>query len=156
MTSAAGLTIGLLSELGKCSISAIRYYEEVGLLPKASRKQGGHRIYNESDLRRLRFVRRCREFDFSVEETKLLANVFENADRSCAEVRDLAQRHLTSVRAKLAELRALERDLRQFVESCDARCAGGPGPSCQPLQDLTKVSESALTAGSSNAERTSK
>ncbi len=137
MTGANGLTIGVLAERGGCSVPTVRYYEEVGLLPPADRRPGGHRVYGEADLRRLKFVRRCRDFDFSIDEIRTLAEVMEDGDRSCVEVRDLARTHLSAIRAKLFELRALERDLKQFVESCEAGCVGGPGPQCSVLDDLS-------------------
>lgn len=108
-------------------------------MPPADRKSGGHRVYGEADLRRLKFVRRCRDFDFSIDQIKALAEVMENGDRSCTEVRDLAASHLSKVRARMFELRALERDLKQFVESCDSGCVGGPGPSCSVLTDLSST-----------------
>ena len=57
---------------------------------------------------------------------------------SCTDARDLAQEHLVAVRAKLAELKALERSIAAFVMSCDASCAGGAGPDCVILDDLSK------------------
>ncbi len=134
-----GLTIGTLAERGGCSVPTVRYYEEVGLLPPADRKVGGHRVYGEADLRRLKFVRRCRDFDFSIDEIRTLAEVMEDGDRTCTEIRDLAATHLAKVRAKMFDLRALERDLRQFVESCEAGCLGGPGPQCTPLDALSST-----------------
>ena len=55
------------------------------------------------------------------------------------EARDLAQEHLTAVRAKLRELQALERSIAGFIATCDASCAGGPGPDCAILEDLAKA-----------------
>jgi hypothetical protein len=52
--------------------------------------------------------------------------------------RDLAQEHLAAVRAKLSELQALERSISGFVANCDSSCAGGPGPDCVILDDLSK------------------
>lgn len=54
------------------------------------------------------------------------------------EARDLAQEHLTSVRAKLNELKGLEGSIMDFIATCDASCAGGPGPDCAVLEDLAK------------------
>ena len=62
----------------------------------------------------------------------------QDRGRSCTEARDLAQEHLIAVRAKLAELRALERSIVSFVISCDAPCVGGPGPDCVILEDLAE------------------
>lgn len=49
-----------------------------------------------------------------------------------------AARHLDDMRAKMRELKALERSLVSFVEACDTSCAGGPGPDCVILGDLGK------------------
>jgi hypothetical protein len=54
------------------------------------------------------------------------------------DARDLAQEHLTTVRAKLNELKALERSIAGFIAACDRSCAGGPGPDCAILDDLAK------------------
>lgn len=40
---------------------AIRYYEEVGLLEPAARSEGDYRLYDESDLERLRYIRSLRD-----------------------------------------------------------------------------------------------
>ena len=62
------LTIGALADETRCSIPTIRYYEQVGLMPEANRRPGGHRFYGEPDLKRLTFIRRCRDFGFSIGE----------------------------------------------------------------------------------------
>jgi hypothetical protein len=60
----------------------------------------------------------------------------KDRERSCLEARDLAQEHLMDVRAKLRELKALERSIADFVKTCELSCAGGPGPDCAILEDL--------------------
>jgi DNA-binding transcriptional MerR regulator len=114
----------------------VRYYEEIGLLPPASRRHGGQRSYDEEDVGRLIFIRRCRDFGFSIEQVRVLATLIQDRERSCLEARDLGLAHLEAVRAKLDELNALERAIAGFVESCDSACAGGPGPDCVALSDL--------------------
>ena len=130
------MKIGSLAERTGTNAPTIRYYEEIGLLPRPSRRDGGQRSYGEEDVRRLTFIRRCREFGFPIEQVRTLAALFQDQGRSCMEARDLAYEHLTAVRAKLKELRALERSIAAFVESCDSACAGGPGPDCVILDDL--------------------
>src|SRR3982074_2508246 len=104
---ASPLTIGALAERTDCKVPTIRYYEEIGLLPKAGRRPGGHRFYREADLKRLTFIRRCREFQFPLEKVR-----------------------------ELVELQALERSLSQFAENCSSQCAGGPARECVILEDL--------------------
>jgi hypothetical protein len=62
----------------------------------------------------------------------------EDGERSCMEARDLAQEHLRAIRAKLGELKALERTIAGFIATCDATCAGGPGSDCAILEDLAR------------------
>lgn len=134
--TAPGLTIGALAERTGCNPPTIRYYEEIGLLPRPGRRASGHRTYGDADLRRLTFIRRCRDFGFPVEQVRALVALTEASDRDCAEARDVAQAHLDAVREKLVELQALERTLASFVDSCNAACAGGPAARCTILEDL--------------------
>jgi len=132
------LKIGTVANRTSTNTPTIRYYEEIGLLPRASRRDGGQRSYGDEDVRRLTFIRRCRDFGFSIDQVRSLVALVQDRERSCMEARDLAQTHLEVVRTKLSELKALERTIASFVESCDASCAGGPGPDCVILGDLAQ------------------
>ncbi len=132
------LRIGELAERTGTSAPTIRYYEEIGLLRAAPRQAGNQRVYGRVDVDRLTFIRRCREFDFSIGQVRTLVGLLDNQSSSCLDARELAATHLEAVRAKMRELRALERSLVGFVAACDARCAGGPGPDCVILGDLGK------------------
>jgi DNA-binding transcriptional MerR regulator len=133
-----GLKIGALADRTGTNAPTIRFYEEIGLLRSPDRQAGGQRIYGDEDVRRLRFIRRCREFGFPIEVVRSLVVVLHNPHSSCMEARDLAQQHLVGVRQKIADLETLERNLTTFVADCDAGCAGGPGPDCVILDDLSK------------------
>lgn len=130
------LKIGELARRAGTNAPTIRYYEQIGLLPTASRRDGGQRRYGEEDVRRLTFIRRCRDFGFSIEQVQTLAALVQDRERTCLEARDLARERLDAVRAKLKELMALERTIAAFVEDCEGACAGGPGPDCAILADL--------------------
>ncbi len=132
------LRIGGLAKRTGANAPTIRYYEEIGLLPPAGRREGGQRCFDEEDVKRLTFIRRCREFGFPIEQVRTLISLMHDPARSCTEARDLAQDHLDAVRAKLIELKALEQSIAAFVQTCDASCAGGPGPNCSILEDLAE------------------
>ncbi len=134
----AALTIGRLAQRSGTNPPTIRYYEQIGLLRRADRKVGGHRVYGDADLRRLTFIRRCRDFGFPIEQVRSLVDLLENGDRSCVEARDLAQANLQAVRARLKDLLSLETSLMQLVNDCDTACVGGPGPDCVILGDLSE------------------
>ncbi len=133
------LSIGALAKRSGTNPPTIRYYEEIGLMRRAARRDGGHRTYGDADLKRLTFIRRCRELGFPIDQVRSLVDLLENGDRSCLDARDLARRNLEDVQTKLSELKALEADLAKLVKDCDAACVGGPGPDCVILEDLTQT-----------------
>src|SRR3546814_14409900 len=119
------MTIGQLAKRTDSNAPTIRYYEEIGLLPKASRKASGHRTYSDADLKRLTLIRRCRDFGFSIEQIRLLVGLTEAPDGKCTEVRDLALTHLNTVREKRRALQELEQSLLGFVQDCQTDCEDG-------------------------------
>lgn len=134
MGGKSGLTIGHLARRAKCSVPSVRYYEEIGLLPKARRLEGGHRVYDPQDVQRAVFIRRCREFGFSIERIRHLLGVSGGAP--CSAARDIAQAHLDDIRSKLRELVALEASLARFVSNCTAGCGDSVARNCSLFDDL--------------------
>lgn len=141
--NASTLSIGTVAKRTGCTVPTIRYYEDIGLLPPAARTEAGQRHYGDATLRRLTFIRRCREFGFSIERVRELVGLTDQPDRPCVEVRDIAAAHLAAVRHKLDDLRALENSLDAFVCSCDTACAGGPAVDCSILEDLALPAQDA-------------
>lgn len=136
MSAVLSRSIGAALKQTGCSLPTIRYYEEVGLLPAAPRTEGNQRHYDDTAIRRLTFIRRCRDFGFTIEQVRELAGLVDEPNRDCVEVRDIAQAHLQEVQQKLAEPQALEASLSAFVGSCNAACAGGPAVDCTILEAL--------------------
>lgn len=149
MSAALPLSIGAASKQTGCSVPTIRYYEEVGLLPPAPRTDGNQRHYDEAAIRRLTFIRRCRDFGFSIGQVRELVGLVDQPQRDCVEVRDIAQAHLAAVQEKLRELQALEASLSRFVASCNSACAGGPAVDCTILEDLSTPAGTGAAAGAS-------
>lgn len=137
----ARLSIGLVARRTGATVPTVRYYEEIGLLPAASRTAAGQRSYDEATVRRLVFIRRCRELGFSIEQVRELVGLVDEPDRPCVEVRDIAAFHLQQVRRKLDELRELEVSLSAIVCGCDNACAGGAAVHCTILEDLAVPGE---------------
>jgi MerR family transcriptional regulator, mercuric resistance operon regulatory protein len=129
-----GLTIGKLSQLTGVNIETIRYYEKVKVLPQPSRTQSGRRVYGPMERRILAFVRRSRELGFSLDEVRALLKLGGPDKASCREVRVIAAHHLDGIRAKIGDLRKLERLLAKTV----AQCTGSATPDC-PVLDILDV-----------------
>lgn len=140
--------IGDLARQAGCSVPTIRYYEEIGLVPRAARRSSGHRAYDASALELLGFIRRCRDFGFTIEQTRAIVSLADGRPRACLKARDIAQGHLKTVRERMLELLDLERSLSRFVDECTSLCADGPAPECMILRDLgLKRSRTASRAG---------
>jgi MerR family transcriptional regulator, mercuric resistance operon regulatory protein len=103
----------------------IRYYENRGLLAPPGRSVGGHRLYTEDHLARLKFIRRARELGFSLGEISGLISLADAGNRSCDEVRETTASHLTDVREKIRDLRKMERTLKGLVRQCDNNSSPG-------------------------------
>lgn len=123
MPSAAGplIPIGALAARTRCNIETIRFYEKIGVLSKPARTEGGHRAYGPAHVERLTFVRRARELGFALDEVRALLQLAAASDVPCAEVKDLATTHLTGVKTKIADLRAMQKALTALIGQCDAR-----------------------------------
>lgn len=132
-----GYGIGELARRAGVAVANIRYYEDVGILPPAGRGQGGQRHFDDTDLRRLRFVKNCRELGFPLKRVRALVQLSEAATRTCNEARDLAADQLAVVRDRLTALKALEEELTRQVADCDAGCFNGPSPGCSIFTSLS-------------------
>jgi MerR family mercuric resistance operon transcriptional regulator len=131
------LTIGGLSQLTGVNIETIRYYEKIKVLPVPSRAANGRRMYGPMEHRILAFVRRSRELGFSLDEVRALLRLGGPEKASCREVREIAAHHLDDIRAKIADLRKLERLLTKTV----AQCTGTTAPEC-PVLDILDIQRS--------------
>ena len=109
----------------------IRYYEEIGLI-RPMRGENGYRAFRDSDLHKLAFMGRARSLGFSIEECRALLALYEDRDRASGDVKALAVGHLAQIRAKIAELHAMEATLAELVECC----AGDARPDCPILSGL--------------------
>jgi MerR family mercuric resistance operon transcriptional regulator len=131
---AENLRIGELSQLSGVNIETIRYYERIKMLPPPPRTLSGRRIYGSTDLRALDFIRRSRELGFSLDKIRALLRLGGPGKASCREVREIAAHHLDDVRAKLGDLKKLERLLAKTV----AKCTGRTAPDC-PVLDILDI-----------------
>lgn len=126
------LTIGKLAQSTGVNIETIRYYEHIGMLPAPPRSAGGHRLYDSGHLKRLSFVRRCRELGFPLDEVRALLALVDGGGYSCEDVRLRTVQHLGAVRGRIADLRLMEHTLDRMV----ARCDGGKVPDCPIIETL--------------------
>ena len=127
-----GLQRSQLAKQTGCHLETIRYYETIGLMPEPQRSPKGYRLYDEAHVRRLRFILRSRELGFGIEEIRGLLHLVDRKSQTCAEVQERTKPHLAEIRAKIADLRRIERLLAQTMAQCSAEAI----PECPILDAL--------------------
>lgn len=126
------MRIGELALLTRTRASAIRYYEQIGLLPAPKRVNGSHRRYDNADVERLGFIRRCRALGFSLEQVHQFARIAQSGGRATDHCRKIVHGRLVSVRARIAEMRAVEARLAELLADGTAN----PGSTITPCARL--------------------
>ena len=113
---------------------SIRHYETLGIVPKASRSESGYRIYKESDVHILVFVKKARSFGFSMKEIKKLISLWRNKSRASSEVKNLAASHIKDLEEKILELQTMVDTLKHLSRNCH----GDNRPDCPIIDSLSK------------------
>jgi Cu(I)-responsive transcriptional regulator len=126
------MNIGELSKNSGVSTKLIRHYEEIGLVPKATRTDNGYRIYLENDIHYLRFIKRARELGFPLNDIKRLLSLWKNKSRRSMQVKILANKHLKDLDKKIKQMKDIADSLRHLVHSCH----GDNRPECPILKEL--------------------
>ena len=130
-------SIGALAKEVGVKVVTIRYYEQIGILPSPERTEGNYRSYNRAHAEKLRFVRRCRELGFPLEQIRDLFRLLSENAGSCQEICAIAHRHLESVERKLADLNRLASELRRISLSCSG---SKPMAECRIIEALSSNS----------------
>jgi MerR family mercuric resistance operon transcriptional regulator len=137
------IPIGELSRRTECNIETIRYYERIGLVPRADRRGGRFRRYGAPDVARLRFVRRARQLGFPLGDVRALLRLAAGDGEDVrAEARSVFSAHVTEICAKIADLQSMERVLSEAIREC----AAGRHPNCPLInvlsEDLDRIERS--------------
>jgi Cd(II)/Pb(II)-responsive transcriptional regulator len=128
------VSIGELAKETGVKVVTIRYYEQVRVLPPPERTQGNYRTYSREHAKRLRFIRRCRDLGFSLDEIRDLLRLSSEDAQSCADVCLIAERHLEAVQEKIADLNRLASELRSISASCNGN---RPMAECRIIEALS-------------------
>jgi len=126
------MNIGEAAEAVGVSTKMIRHYEQIGLLPEATRTYSGYRQYSERDLSVLRFIRQSRRLGFSMRQIADLIGCGPIPIARAARSRLLAGQHLADLAEKMRELS----EMKQGLESLVAACHGDDDPHCAILEQL--------------------
>jgi MerR family mercuric resistance operon transcriptional regulator len=126
------LTIGRLARAADVGVETIRYYQDRKLLP-VPKSSGAFRYYSLSLVERIRFIKRAQELGFSLEEVRELLQLEDGADR--ASIRRVAADRLFQIETKLADLKRMQRVLKELVTECEHTRGDVPCPIIGTLRE---------------------
>ena len=149
------LRIGEIAKRAGVSIDTLRYYERLKLLPRPRRSSGGFRLFAPEHIERVKFIKQAQDLGLSLDEIRgLLAT--GGADE-CRKVRDLLQRKLTELDARLKAMKGFRRVLARHLSACDAELEGHGNSACCPVLPVTDESaSSSSTLKLRNVDRTNR
>lgn len=125
------MNIGDVAEQSGLPAKTIRYYEDIGLV-RPRRGENGYRAFDRADVHKLVFLARARSLGFTIEDCRALLALYEDRGRASADVKRVAEEHLTSIDRKIEALQAMRGTLSDLV----TRCHGDDRPDCPILEDL--------------------
>ena len=128
------MNIGQLARRAGVPIDTVRYYERQQLLATAQRSAGGYRVFSDTDLTRLRFIRRAKALGFTLEEIGELLRLSDQRADDMAQVRETAVHKLQDIQQRITELQRMHAALEQLVDACPGH---GTLAACPILGALT-------------------
>jgi len=128
------VNIGQLARQAGVPIDTVRYYERQQLLATAQRSAGGYRVFSDTDLTRLRFIRRAKALGFTLEEIGELLRLSDRRGEDMAQIRETAVHKLQDIQQRITELQRMHAALEQLVDACPGH---GTLAACPILGALT-------------------
>ncbi|MCV0387575.1 MAG: helix-turn-helix domain-containing protein [Nitrobacter sp.] len=128
------MSIGRLAKAASTKVVTIHYYERIGLLPRPPRTSGNYRSYDHEHVSRLRFIRRCRDLGFTLDQIRDLLRLSAHKEQDCTNVDRLAAAHLAEIEGKIADLNRLAVELRRLNNCC---VGGGRIADCRIIEALS-------------------
>ena len=127
------LRISDVAERGGVNLQTIRYYEREGLLPEPPRLASGYRVFPETAVQRVRFIKLAQELGFSLAEIRELLSIQVDPRKDCSDVQRLARAKVRDIEEKIRTLESMNRVLTKLADACPG-C--GPSNECPILESI--------------------
>lgn len=131
------MNIGQAAKASGVSAKMIRYYESIQLIKAGKRTDAGYRIYGDSDVHTLRFIKRARTLGFSLEQIADLLSLWQDPARASADVKSIALEHVAQLEQRIRELT----EMRDTLSDLALACSGDHRPDCPILHGLAASSD---------------
>ena len=138
------MNINEVAKLTELSPRQIREYEKLGLLQSIQRTDSGYRIFSDTQLQRLKFIKHARDVGFSLAQIEALLALQDNKQRSNAKVKALTRNHIDELSDKIQRLQSMKATLQGWHDSC----LGDGSPTCSILEGLQDGVQDGVQDGS--------
>jgi len=115
------LKIGKLAKATQVNVQTVRFYERENLLPIPKRSPGGYRLYELTDVDRIRFIKQAQNLGFSLDEIRDLLSLRVDANSNCSQVKTYAEIKITEIKTKISELARIAQTLESLVGDCNKK-----------------------------------
>ncbi|XDZ52224.1 Cu(I)-responsive transcriptional regulator [Neisseriaceae bacterium CLB008] len=129
------MNISQVATLTQLSAKMIRRYEELGLLPDVPRTEADYRVYQDRHVAALSFIKRARDLGFSLKQIEALMTLWHDQHRASADVKKLAQEHISLLEDKAKQLQEMANTLKTWTQYC----SGSDDPNCPILNSLAQA-----------------
>lgn len=109
------LQIGELAKQAGIAVSALRYYQEVGLLEPSYISDSKYRYYQFSDIALAKFIKKSQRLGFTLDEIRQILNERHEGKSPCPKVRTLAKQKINKLHEQIDELKKLEKELKDYI-----------------------------------------
>lgn len=137
MPALATLSLAVLADKSGVDADTIRSYNRLGLISRPRRTPNGLQLYPADEAERVTFIRRALELGFPVPSIREMLGIGRRKSLSCGDIYAIAERQLSDIRRRLADLKGMEAALAPLVDSCPR--GGGLG-NCTIVNALSRPS----------------
>ena len=130
------MNIGKAAKLSGLTVKTVRYYANINLVKPYQDIDTAYRDYSDEDIAKLQFIGKARQFNFNIEDCRVLMSLYEDKNRPSKEVKELTLEKISEIDKKLSELKSLRDQLSYLAKNCH----GDNKPDCPILDALAKQS----------------
>ncbi len=111
------MKIGQVAAISGLTIKTIRYYEDIGLLePSVERSQSGYRLFEESVLSRLTFIKRAKSLGLSLQEIGGILSIRDQGELPCRDVKQKLTSKVQEITSQIEALEKLKAELQEILQ----------------------------------------
>jgi DNA-binding transcriptional MerR regulator len=129
------LTVGAVASASGVTPDAIRYYERLRLLSRATRTSSGYRVFETGTIGRVKTIRRAQSLGLSLAEIGALFPIGRLGRAQCRGVRSLLADKIAATDEQIERLRKFGRELGSYLTACDRALASGRETTCPVFSD---------------------